>query len=349
MATYPQYTVAAVQAGPVYLNLNATIDKACGFIHEAAMNGAKIVGFPEAYLSGYPWWIWLGAENLNRTYYQTLLENAVSVKDGALARISDCARNNKTYVCISGHERIGDSVYMTQFWFDDLGNLIGRHRKMKATAAERRVWTDGDGSTMGVYHTNLGILGSLECAEHHVPAYRAIMGAQGEQVHVASYPPLPYELAGTMGLPGPLNAVKTLCIENKCFAIMCSQVIGQDVIDMLCGNDEKLINKMPTAISSHGGLGGGAACIINPYGEVISGDFIDPLEEGICYGEVDIAQCLEGKQVYDVYQNAKQAGVMHLVLDRKQEECLVFNDGFKQPDGFISYEELQAVDEQPVG
>jgi cyanide dihydratase len=343
MATYPKYKVAATQLGPVYLNLDATIDKACNFIREAASNGARIIGFPEAYISGYPWWIWLGAEDKNRVYFRKLLENAVTENDGALARISECARENKIYVCIAGHERSGDSVYMTQFWFDDLGNFLGKHRKMKATAAERRVWTDGDGSTMGVYHTNLGILGSLECAEHNVPAYHAVLGSQGEQVHVTGYPPLPVELAGSMGLKGPLCAVKSLCVENKCFAIMSCQVINQDVIDMLCGDDENLINKMPTAISNHGGLGGGFACVINPHGQIISGDPLDPMEEGIVYGEIDLAECIQGKQVYDVYENAKEAGVMHLVLDRKRESSMVFSD--EQPNDFVSFEDFQAAAE----
>lgn len=337
---YPKYKVAAVQAGPVYLNLEATVEKACGFISEAAKKGAKIIGFPEAFLSGYPWWVWLGDSTKYVDYYAKLLENSIVIGNDAFKKLATCAKENDIYVCISGHERVEDSVYMTQFWFDDNGNLIGKHRKMKATAAERRVWQDGDGSTNIVYDTKLGKLGSLMCAEHHVPAYHAIVGAQGEQVHVASYPPLPIELSGTMGLKAPLNAVKALCIENKAFGIFCTQVMNKDAIEMMCGEDEALKMKMPTTISGYDGCGGGASCVINPKGEIISGDFMKPYEEGIVYGEVDLYEAMEGKMLYDVYGNSKKGSCMHIVLDRKQENCIEFIG--TQMDNSIKFSDIVA-------
>lgn len=339
MREYTKYKVAAVQAGPVFMNLDKTVNKACRFIEEAGNNGAKLIGFPEAYFSGYPWWIWLSSGASCEKYFPQFLENAVTEGDGTLSRIGECARINHIHVVIAGHERIGDSVYMTQFVFDDQGNMIGKHRKMKATAAERRVWTDGDGSTMKVYQTSIGRLGSLMCAEHHVPAYRAVLGAQNEQIHVASYPPLPVELKGTMGKNGPLNAVRTLCIENKCYAIMCCQVIDRDVVDIMCHGDESLINKLPTAISGYGGLGGGVAVVINPRGEIISDSEIDPREEGIVYGEVDLRENIIGKMYYDVYENAKKAGYMHLVLDCKEEKSMITCG--KPANHLVKFSELQ--------
>ena len=336
---HKKYKVAAVQTGPVYLDIEKTIDKVCGFVKEASQNGAKIIGFPEALLPGYPWWVWLGDGDKYVDYYARLLENSIVVGDANFARLSECAKINDIYVCVSGHEKVNDSVYMTQFWFDNHGDLIGKHRKMKATAAERKAWMDGDGSTNVVYDTPLGRIGSLMCAEHHVPAYHAIVGAQDEQIHVASYPPLPIELPGTMGLNGPLNAVKSLCIENKAFAMFCTQVITEDTIKMLCGDDENLIAKMPTTISGYGGIGGGAACVINPKGEIISGDFLDPREEGIVYGEVDLSECIYGKMLFDLYGNSKKAGCLKLFLNREPQDPIHFVG--EQPDNSISYNVIQ--------
>lgn len=341
MKKYPKYKVAALQAGPVYLNLDATIEKACGFIKEAAGNGARIIGFPEAFLPGYPWWVWMGDAFSYDGFYKRLLQNSLEVGSAAFLKLSNCAKENKIYVCISGHEKENESVYMSQFWFDDEGNLAGKHRKMKATAAERRVWTDGDGSTNVVYDTPLGKIGSLMCAEHHVPAYHAILGSQGEQVHVASYPPLPAELPGTMGLKAPLNAVQSLCIENKAFGIFCTQVINQDVIDTICKNDKKLLNKMPTAVSGYGGIGGGAACIINPLGQIISGEFLDPRVEGIVYAEIDLEEAIPGNVLYDVYGNSKKAGCMNLVLDRKREQPIKWSG--PQADNSLTYEQINGI------
>lgn len=334
-----KYKVAAVQTGPVFLDIEKTIDKVCGFIKEAAGSGAKVIGFPEALLPGYPWWVWLGDGDSYAPYYAQLLENSVTEGDAHMAKLSECAKVNDIYVCVSGHERVDDSVFMTQFWFDNHGNLIGKHRKMKATAAERRAWMDGDGSTNVVYDTPLGKIGSLMCAEHHVPAYHAIVGAQGEQLHVASYPPLPVERHGTMGLKAPLNAVKSLCIENKAFAMFCTQVITDDTLEKLFSDNPELVEKMPTTISGFGGRGGGAACVINPRGEIISGDFLDPCAEGIVYGEVDLAECTAGKMLYDVYGNSKKAGVLKVFLNRETQ--LPINFVGKQADNSVSYEQLR--------
>lgn len=341
MMNYPKYKVAAVQAGPVYMDLDATVTKACKLIEEAASNGAKLVGFPESFLSGYPWWIWLGSGESCEECYPLLLASAVTDGDGTLARIGECAKENNIYVCISGHERVGDCVHMTQFWFNDQGDLIGKHRKMKATAAERRVWTDGDGSTMRVMNTAIGKLGSLQCAEHHVPAYRATLGAQGQQIHVAGYPPLPVQLPGTMGAYGPFNAVKTLCIENKAFGIMCCQVISQECLDMVCGDDLAKLNKMPTMAAGHGGVGGGFARIVNPRGEDISDRHIPDDEEGIVYGDVDLNDCVIGKMYYDCYVNAKRASFMHLELDVKSEQSLIIKG--EAPDNFVQFSDLKAT------
>lgn len=335
---YPKYKVAAVQAAPVYHDLDATIEKTCSFIKEAADNGAKVIGFPEGFIPGYPWWIWQKPNEDCAEQYGSLLNHSVVIGGASFKKLAACARENNIYVSIPVHERMNDSVYMTQLWFDDKGNLMGMHRKLKATAAEKRVWTDGDGSTCLVFDTPLGKMGGLMCGEHHVPSYRAVLGAQGEQLHVAGWPPLPIELPGHMGLIGPLSAVKSLCIENKSFAIFSTLVINEDTLEKVCHGDEMLINKMPTTIQGFGGIGGGAACVLDPLGQVISGEFRDPREECLVYGEVDLGQCIKGKMICDVYGNTMKAGCMKLRLNVERELPIEFIG--EMPDNSISYEEI---------
>ena len=59
MRIYPKLKAAAVQASPVYLNMEASVEKACGLISEASKQGAKLVVFPESFLPGYPYWCWM--------------------------------------------------------------------------------------------------------------------------------------------------------------------------------------------------------------------------------------------------------------------------------------------------
>lgn len=340
MKGYPAYQVAAVQAAPMYHNLDETIEKLCGYIKEAADHGAKVIGFPEGYVPGYPWWIWQKPVEACVDYYARLIQNSVVIGGDAFRRIAVCCKENHIYACVPVHERMNDSVYMTQLWFDDNGNLMGIHRKMKATAAEKRAWIDGDGSTMQVFDTPLGKMGGLMCGEHHVPGYRAVLGAQGQQLHVASWPPLPIELPGHMGLIGPLNAVKALCIENKCFAIFSTLVINQNTLDAVCGTDEGLINKMPTAVAGRGGLGGGAACVINPLGQMISQP-LDPFTEGIVYGDIDLYECMKGKMICDIYGNSMKANCLKFSLNVNSElPCSVIGE---QPDNTMTYEQICSI------
>lgn len=125
MAKYPKYKVAAVQAAPVYLDLDATVKKSVKIIEEAAANGAKLIGFPEGFLPGYPWFAFLGrALDYVPKFYHKLYLNAVEVPSDALAKISQAARDNDIYVCISGSEKDGGSLYLTQFWFNNKGDFI---------------------------------------------------------------------------------------------------------------------------------------------------------------------------------------------------------------------------------
>lgn len=137
---YPKFRAAAVQAAPVYLNLEATVEKSCELIDEAASNGAKLVAFPEAFLPGYPWFAFIGHPEYTRKFYHELYKNAVEIPSLAIQKISEAAKRNETYVCISCSEKDGGSLYLAQLWFNPNGDLIGKHRKMRASVAERLIW-----------------------------------------------------------------------------------------------------------------------------------------------------------------------------------------------------------------
>lgn len=112
MATidYPAYKVAAVQAAPVYLNLDETVGKTCSLIDEAASNGAKLVGFPESFLPGYPWWIWLDTSLENSVkFFEILYNNIVTIPSDAVRSLSEAAKRNGIYACVSVTERDGGS------------------------------------------------------------------------------------------------------------------------------------------------------------------------------------------------------------------------------------------------
>lgn len=111
---YPIVKVAAVQSAPDYLNREATVDKACAIIDEAGKNGAKLIAFPEAYIPGYPWWIWFDEPSAGMPFFIRLYKNAVTVPGEATRKLSKAAKKNGVYVSISVTEKDGASLYLTQ-------------------------------------------------------------------------------------------------------------------------------------------------------------------------------------------------------------------------------------------
>ena len=144
---YSKFKVAAVQAAPVYLDLEKTVDKVVKFIDEAGQNGAKLVAFSEGFIPGYPFFAFVGGPEYAKQFYVQLYKNAVKIPSYSVQRISEAARRNKIHVCASMSELDGGSLYLTQLWFNSNGDIIGKHRKMRVTSAERLVWGDGDASS----------------------------------------------------------------------------------------------------------------------------------------------------------------------------------------------------------
>ena len=184
--------VAAAQISPVFLNKGQTVDKACNTIKEAAKNGAKLIVFPEAFIPGYPDWVWLipnskGAE-LNKLFIE-LVENSVSVPDNSTELLCKAAKEHNINVVIGMNERNKESsnasIFNSMLFIDDKGNIIGKHRKLIPTGGERLIWAQGDGSDLRSYETSAGVIGGLLCWENYMPLARTAMYQTGMQILAA--------------------------------------------------------------------------------------------------------------------------------------------------------------------
>lgn len=330
MATkYPKYKVAGVQAAPVYMNIDKSVEKACKLIAEAAENGAKLVAFPEGFLPGYPWWVWMGDPIVyGMKFYQKLYENAVTVPGPELRAISECAKANDIFVCVSATERDAGSLYLTQFWFDNKGDLMGKHRKLKPSGSERLIWGDGNGSTVRVFNTELGNLGGLQCWEHIVPLNLVAMNSMNEQVHVSAWPSfLPGDEATMSTIPCEILA-RYYALATQTFTIMTSQIYTQEMVDMIAENDFQR-NFMQ--------LGGGCTQIIGPNGMPIAGP-LDPNEEGIVYADIDLAQLSGFKYLADP---AGHYSVPSLSMNFDQSPAPVVRKSGEPADDHIAFEAMQ--------
>ena len=168
--------VAVAQIAPVYLEVAKTIDKAISIIKEAAENKAELVVFPEAFVPGYPDWVWVVPNNksaiLNELYTK-LVENSISIPDKYTDQLSQAAKEANIHVMIGIQEKNSEasnsSIYNSILYIDDKGKIVGKHRKLVPTGPERLVWAQGDGSTLQVFNTSIGKIGGLICWENFMP------------------------------------------------------------------------------------------------------------------------------------------------------------------------------------
>ncbi|HEY7346730.1 MAG TPA: carbon-nitrogen hydrolase family protein [Ktedonobacterales bacterium] len=186
--------VAAVQSPPVYCDALATARRAAEHIAEAAEAGAWLAVFSESYIPGYPDWAWRVAARTSSpsaepfaTFQRRFLEQAITVPGPETDLIAEACRKHHMMAAIGVTERPARSgtLYNTLLYFGADGSILGRHRKMVPTFAERVVWGVGDGTTLRTIETEHGILGGLICWENYMPLARATLYAQGEQIHVA--------------------------------------------------------------------------------------------------------------------------------------------------------------------
>jgi len=341
--------VAAVQAAPVFLDIDGSVEKACSLILEAGRNGAKLVGFPESFIPAFPFWIFkAGPMGKAADLYMRLRANAMQQGDRHMAKIVSAAREAAIHVCLSVTELDGGSLYLTQFWFDPSGNLVGKHRKLKPTGPERCIWGEGDGSMMPIVKAPFGNLGGLQCWEHMVPLISAAMSAMNEQIHIAAWPGGafvrggPYEaiLNQREQALGPANrdvnpllpheiASRYYAMATQTFVLMSTHVVAQDAIDAMS------IAVDPAEFR----IGGGGAQIIAPDGIAI-GEPLPHDEEGLVYGDIPLDLIAAAKYMCDTGGHYSVPDVLSLNFNRERKTPM--RATATEGGGFgMSFEDLQ--------
>jgi nitrilase len=137
--------VAVVQAGAVPFQSEACVDKAVRLVEEAAAAGARVIVFPEAFITGYPkglnYGLVVGARDpAGREEFRLYLDAAIDVPGPLTHRLGEAAAAHRAYVVIGVIERDGGTCYCTVLFFGPDGTLLGKHRKLMPTAMERMIW-----------------------------------------------------------------------------------------------------------------------------------------------------------------------------------------------------------------
>jgi nitrilase len=291
-------TAAAVQATPVFLDRDATVDKACGLIGEAGGSGAGLVVFGETFVPGYPDWVWR-SKPWQGGWYGRLLDNAVVVPSRATDAIGQAASRARAYVAIGVNERDvhGATLYNTLLYFGPDGELLGKHRKLMPTGGERLVWGMGDGSTLQVYGTRFGRLGGLICWENYMPLARFALYAQGIDIWCA-----PTWDNSDVWVP----TLRHIAKEGRVYVIGVAQLLrGSDVPAYLPGRDQMYGGELDWCSR-------GLSTIVAPDGRILAGPLVE--QEGILYAELDAAGARASRQQFDPAGHYSRPDVFRLLI-----------------------------------
>lgn len=300
--------VAAVQAAPEFLDLDATIDKAIGLMERAAKDGVKFIAFPETWIPGYPWWIWLAAPALGMQYVQRYFDNSLAVGSAEFQRLADAARRCDLWLAIGYSERAGGSLYMGQALIDNTGKTLLTRRKLRPTHVERSVFGDGDGSDLTVVQAPIGNVGMLNCWEHLQPLSKYAMYAQNEQIHVAAWPSFSVYRGGAHALGSEVNnaASRVYAVEGGCFVIAPCATVSSKMQEMLCTDDMQRQFLLQ---------GGGFARIYAPDGSEL-GNKLEETEEGLVVADIDLGMIALAKAAADPAGHYARPDVTRLLLNK---------------------------------
>lgn len=306
---HPKFRAAAVQAAPVFLDLDASVDKAVGLIAEAARHGAQMIAFPETWLPGYPWFIWLDSPAWGMQFIQRYHDHSLVYGSPQAERIAQAAKQHRIVVVMGHSEKAGGSLYMGQWIIGADGETIAKRRKLKPTHVERTVFGEGDGSHLAVHDTPLGRVGALCCWEHLQPLSKYAMYAQNEQVHIAAWPSFSLYRGGAHALGAEVNnaASQIYAVEGQCYVIAPCATVSPEMVKMLCGDDpvkQQLL--LP---------GGGFARIYAPDGWLMHAPLPED-QEGLVYADLDLGMISLAKAAADPAGHYARPDVTRLVLDQ---------------------------------
>ena len=309
------FRAAIVQATPVFLNLEATLERAIERIAAAAAEGAEVIAFGETWLTGYPAWIdsapeaALWGQPAARALFARLLQQSPAIDGPEHARQHRAAHDHGCDVVMGLHERRGNSLYNTIASLSRDGETRALRRKLVPTYTERMIWGSGDGSTLDVLATPHGNVGAMICWEHWMPALRQVMHAHGEVVHVAQWP---------TGHDLHQLASRQYAFEGGCYVLCCGATLTkQDMIDGYRGLGEDVGLELLESVPGDGDtelLRGGSAVIAPDTTYVVQPVFS---REEILVAEIDPARCDEARLTLDVDGHYSRPDVFTLKVDTR--------------------------------
>lgn len=309
--------IAIIQQAPCVLDKSNTIKKAVEIINAVSAQGAELIVFPEAFIPGYPAWVWRlrpGADwGLCEELHVRLLRNAIDLSSDDLSPIREAARENRvTVVCginERDHANSQSTIYNSVITVDSKGQIANHHRKLMPTNPERMVWGFGDGHGLNVIDTPVGKVGSLICWENYMPLARYALYSQGVEIYIAPTYDSGEAWIGTM---------QHIAREGRCWVLSCGVAIEREDLpedfpnlDQLYPADEQWINP-------------GDSLVVSPTGEIVAGPLSK--QKGYLIVDIDVDKAAESKRALDVAGHYSRPDVFTLQVNKNRQSPTRFNN-----------------------
>ena len=305
-----KFIAAVVQASPVLFDLEKTLAKVAHLVTESASKGAQLALFPEAFISAYPRGLSFGTvvgsrSTEGRETWLRYWNSSIEVPSKATNQLGEMARNANLFLVIGVNEKdtVSGTMYCTMLYFNPKGELMGKHRKLKPTAAERIIWGEGDGSTLSSFNTSLGKMGGLICWENYMPLARMAMYQKGVQLYLAPTADSRKSWQHTL---------RHIALEGRCFVMGCNQFVTKSMYpNDLPGIAD--LDHQPEVMSR------GGSVIVSPTGEVLAGPLWD--EEGILTAEISIDEVIKSKLDFDPIGHYARNDVFSLTVQGQPDSA----------------------------
>jgi nitrilase len=359
----PIIRVATCHISPIFLNAKATTEKALVWIREAAQNGAHLVVFPETYISAFPLWSPAVSPGENHEFFRRMAAESVYADGEELTAIRNAAREHGIFVSVGFSEKARYSsatLWNSNLIISSTGEVLVHHRKLMPTFWEKLTWSHGDGHGLKVVDVPITApdardsgnvkLGMLICGENTNPLARYSLIAQGEQLHISTWPcksPMrnilpseatpaingnhPAKAAGNKVVSGHydnLAANRTRasahCFEAKCFGVICAGFMSPEMMEILIDGAPEYAKE--TVKATYESAKQAESRFLDPAGAPFVGFTVDAEgshvptealqnEEGILYADLDISRTVEGKQFQDIVGGYQRFDVFDVKVD----------------------------------
>jgi nitrilase len=301
--------VAAVQSAPIAFDQQKTLKKVAKLTAESAEKGAKLVVFPESFIPGYPsggFVMPIGTRTpAQRELYAHIMEEAISIPGEGINQLGAIAQENNVFLVIGVIEKMNKSLYCTTLYFSPGGEYLGKHQKLKPTAAERNIWGDGDPATLKTYTSPWGEIGGLICNENYMPLARTAIYAQGVKIYVAP------TLDDREVWP---SLMRTIALEGRCFVISACQYAKRS--DYPKEYDNFRGDKLETVFNRGGSM------IVAPLGKILAGPIYD--KEEILVADIDMTEVEKASLDFDAVGHYARPDALQLIVSRKPAQSVIF-------------------------